>query len=199
MISHDALSFIINDWSKGSIIAEDLVVLEEHCKGKSVVELGTNIGTTTKFLATIAKYVCTIDVFENVNEIRTKEQRENYVNHFIANPHYYLQIKKYLEQETKSGSVHIIQADTVNASTLFADSAIDICFIDADHSYAGVTSDYNAWYSKVKKGGKFLFHDCNDLHPGVLKFTEQLSSDNRVNELTSNYNSSIRIFQKMDG
>ena len=37
--------------------------------------------------------------------------------------------------------------------------AIDLLFIDGDHSYDGVTSDLKAYLPKVKAGGTVLLHD----------------------------------------
>lgn len=39
------------------------------------------------------------------------------------------------------------------------DESIDICFIDADHGYTSVQSDFLAVESKIKKNGILWFHD----------------------------------------
>lgn len=39
------------------------------------------------------------------------------------------------------------------------DNSQDFIFIDGDHSYIGVISDFFAYSSKVKNGGYLLFHD----------------------------------------
>jgi hypothetical protein len=36
---------------------------------------------------------------------------------------------------------------------------IDFLFIDADHSYKGVSTDWNDWGVFVRKGGIIAFHD----------------------------------------
>ena len=39
------------------------------------------------------------------------------------------------------------------------EGSLDLCFIDADHTYEGVSKDILAYQSKVKKGGIFCGHD----------------------------------------
>src|SRR5258708_36301569 len=36
---------------------------------------------------------------------------------------------------------------------------IDMLFIDGDHSYPGIKSDFNLYFPKLKVGGVMLFHD----------------------------------------
>jgi methyltransferase family protein len=50
------------------------------------------------------------------------------------------------------------------------DEAIDVLFIDGDHSEEGVLADFAMWHPKVKDGGKVAFHDVRNLRsPGVSK------------------------------
>lgn len=39
---------------------------------------------------------------------------------------------------------------------------VDVLFIDGDHSYLGVKSDYTMYRTFVRKGGIIAFHDIND-------------------------------------
>jgi hypothetical protein len=43
---------------------------------------------------------------------------------------------------------------------------VDLLFIDGNHSYESVFSDYRNWYPKLNKGGIMAFHDY-----GVPKFS----------------------------
>lgn len=49
------------------------------------------------------------------------------------------------------------------------DTAIDVLFIDGDHSYEGCKGDIDAWSPFVKDGGVLLFHDADEGGPGVLR------------------------------
>ncbi len=48
---------------------------------------------------------------------------------------------------------------TEEASFHFPDQSIDIVYVDADHSYEGVTKDLELWTPKVKTGGIISGHD----------------------------------------
>lgn len=52
-----------------------------------------------------------------------------------------------------------IKLSSREAYKLFLDESIDFVFVDADHSYEGVTEDIKFWYPKVKRGGTMAGHD----------------------------------------
>ncbi len=45
------------------------------------------------------------------------------------------------------------------AAELIPDQSLDFCYIDADHSYNGVSEDIRLWYPKVRPGGLMGGHD----------------------------------------
>ena len=58
----------------------------------------------------------------------------------------------------------IHHAASLDAVKAFADVSLDFVFIDADHSYEGVSADIEAWRHKVKPGGLLSGHDY--VYPG---------------------------------
>lgn len=68
-------------------------------------------------------------------------------------------------------------------------------YLDGDHSYNGVKSDYDRFYPKVTKGGFILFHDSH-MNPdkyldyGVKRFINTLPSVHRI-DLPGTYGLSI--------
>jgi predicted O-methyltransferase YrrM len=56
------------------------------------------------------------------------------------------------------GQVVITRLRSVEAAASFADATLDWVYIDADHSYEGVSADLEAYFSAVKPGG-FLAGD----------------------------------------
>jgi hypothetical protein len=55
--------------------------------------------------------------------------------------------------------VRVIKEYTFDAVRRFPDEYFDYIFIDADHTYEGISKDLIDWYPKVKKGGVFCGHD----------------------------------------
>lgn len=53
-----------------------------------------------------------------------------------------------------------IRSDSSEAGRNWSTNDLDLVFIDADHSYAGVRADIEAWTPHVKVGGRVAFHDC---------------------------------------
>jgi hypothetical protein len=58
--------------------------------------------------------------------------------------------------------VHIIRDYSINAAKLIPDGSLDWVYIDANHAYAAVISDMDAWWPKLKSGGLFAGHDYGD-------------------------------------
>jgi predicted O-methyltransferase YrrM len=66
---------------------------------------------------------------------------------------------------TGDQSVHLIRADSHSPTTLdevrtiLGGRKVDLLFIDADHSYAGVKGDYERYSPLVRPGGVICVHD----------------------------------------
>lgn len=55
------------------------------------------------------------------------------------------------------------------------DKTIDILFIDGDHIYESVKSEYESFSPFVKKGGLILLHDTkHTIYPGPERFCKEL-------------------------
>jgi len=84
------------------------------------------------------------------------------------------------------GRVKIIREASVQAATFFEDETFDFVYIDADHTYEGVSEDIRAWYPKVKVGGIIGGHDyveatSNDgLEFGVIKAVTEFREEKGI-------------------
>jgi hypothetical protein len=67
-----------------------------------------------------------------------------------------------VEQDAR---VQLHQGLSHEVLAIFPDAYFDWVYIDADHSYAGVTRDANAAASKVKPGGFLVFNDFAHMDP----------------------------------
>ena len=52
-----------------------------------------------------------------------------------------------------------IKALSHEAADMFDDESVDVCFIDAGHSYEAVMNDIEAWLPKIKPNGIMAGHD----------------------------------------
>jgi predicted O-methyltransferase YrrM len=66
----------------------------------------------------------------------------------------------------RSGGTDMVEVMTGDAEVVaesVADGALDLVFIDSDHSYSMTRSHIAAWRKKVKRGGVICGHDCEGL------------------------------------
>jgi hypothetical protein len=83
--------------------------------------------------------------------------------------------KAFVRRTARFGKrVQPLQMDSVEAALHVKDASLDFVFIDADHSYAGVAADIDAWRCKVKPGGLLCGHDyLHPRFPGVAKAVDE--------------------------
>ena len=175
------VNLLIQRFSAGSVSLGDIEMLIHFAKDlDTVVELGTNIGTTSILLSAVAKKVYTADVFEKVDLIEDEEQRGVYAKSFGNNKHYYSTIIKKLHPF----NVDVSQCLSHQFAEAFLPQSVDMVFIDADHSYNGVKKDFESWFDRVKIGGVFAFHDCVKPFPVYEYKNEVLDYDKRLENVS---------------
>lgn len=76
----------------------------------------------------------------------------------------------------------IIKADSKEYYKEVADNSIDLLFIDGDHSYQGVSSDFNNWLPKMSSRGIIAMHDINNEYT-----TQNFYVNTFWNEIKSRY------------
>lgn len=60
------------------------------------------------------------------------------------------------------GRYEIVRALSNHAADRHPDGSLDFAYLDADHSYAGVMKDLQAWRPKIRPGGMLCGHDYLD-------------------------------------
>lgn len=75
-------------------------------------------------------------------------------------------------------TVFVVSLPSVEASKAWQSTSIELLFIDGDHSYDGVKSDYESWIPYVVKNGLIAFHDCNVA--GVKQLIDKLNDSGLV-------------------
>ena len=76
-----------------------------------------------------------------------------------------------------SDIVEILDMDTQAACEKITDESLDICFIDANHTYDSVKKDIQSYLPKVKPGGILCGHDCEGFELVGTFSKEDLNSD----------------------
>lgn len=95
------------------------------------------------------------------------------------------------EIQTISGDT---QSDKIfNKITETIETGVDLVFIDADHSYGGVKSDWMQYKEIVKPGGIIAFHDINEGNDNWVEMPELW------NELSESYETSEFVSEEQGG
>lgn len=164
-------------------IAEFIELINENIKPHiKVAEIGVFDGSTSNSALSIVghnngEYIC-IDWFKGTQHPGweaskghhsykpDKDVYEVFINNMKPNPFY--------------KNLKVIRKKSLDAVLEIPDEYLDICFIDADHSYKAVLKDIEAWFPKVKAGGIICGHDFDDhnfMRFGKTFTEEQLNMD----------------------
>lgn len=99
---------------------------------------------------------------------RREEGGRSYKEHDLNG--YYLTLEKTILDKGWEDRAFLARTTTTAAAENIADGTFDFVFIDADHTYEGVSADIDAWYPKIRNGGMLLGHDFNfEDFPGVVR------------------------------
>jgi hypothetical protein len=63
--------------------------------------------------------------------------------------------------------VRPVRGDSATAAAEFADESVDFVYVDAEHTFAGVSRDMDAWWPKLKPGGVMAGDDWCFKEPGT--------------------------------
>jgi predicted O-methyltransferase YrrM len=145
------------------------VYIKSH-NPKIVVEIGTKKGGSffiwARFLK--PKHLISIDLPGGIHGGGFPKQKIRFMKEFIS--------------DDKESNVSIILGDSQRHETLeklkllLNGEKIDFLFIDGDHRYEGVKSDFEMYKPLVKKGGLVAFHDIveTDYHHNLGCYVDQL-------------------------
>ena len=146
---------------EGFMYEQELQLLYDLCKDKIVAEIGSWLGKSSFAIASSAKELYCIDVWND----------KDY--NFIENPgvkkHYAVtrekvtgnMFEKFKENIKDFKNIRILQLPSWEAADKIPDNSLDIVFVDGDHSHGGVKKDIDRFYPKLKNEGMFVFHDYN--------------------------------------
>jgi hypothetical protein len=165
----------------GGMKKNELSCLYDICKDKKVLELGSYVGMSSYVIASIAKILHCVDIWDDsfTHLQHDTDQQSVYISHqdkiintmnlFTKNCIDFIQSQKIIIHKGKT-------CDLVN---MFEDENFDIIIIDADHSYEGVKNDYKNYCNKVNKNGMIIFHDYGAWQ-GVTNFCNEIINDQQI-------------------
>lgn len=142
---------------------------------KVAVDLGTMHGRSAVVFALACDRVHTFDCYDDLPDdcfADTLDPRR----YFMLGGH---SLKRSQELAARFGNITAEQSRTDQAGHSWRGGPVDVVFVDADHSESAVLSDVESWFPHMRRGSLFIFHDNNDIHPGVQSAIRRLFADSR--------------------
>lgn len=131
-----------------------LLDLLERDRPKVVVEIGTNSGGTLLLFCQVA------DSSATIVSIDIPWGKREFIGGY---PPWKVPLFEMFRREGQD--IHLVRANSQLSATvdelkeILGSRKIDFLFIDADHSYKGVSKDFALYSPLVRKGGVIAFHD----------------------------------------
>lgn len=151
--------------SIGDMLLEgEINAIQRLAAGRTqAVDLGTYCGLSAVVLSIPCKQVHTIDCYDDLPPDAFAD---------TLNPGRYMAMQDHSLAATQAlaarfGNITCEAARTDEAARTWKGGPVDVLFVDADHSEAGVMRDVTAWLPHLRAGSRIIFHDDNDIHPGV--------------------------------
>ena len=140
---------------------------------QTIVEIGVQFGSTTLRLCESAKFtngkVFGYDIFEQIgNYPDNPAVKKEAVEKRLLDAGIDESLFKITKVNTRSSEFDEILNQDIPGT-------IDFAFVDADHSYDGVMSDFFKVYSRMSNDGTIVLHDTFN-HVGVRKFVLDLQT-----------------------
>lgn len=138
------------------------------------VDLGTYKGRSAAVLSLACRKVHSVDCYRDI--------RDSFAD--TLKPDRYQDMQDHSFEENKKlaarlGNLTVENSRSSDAAENWKGDPVDVLFVDDDHSEKGVFSAVDSWLPKMNLGGIVIFHDDNDIHPGVQNAIMRLKSDAR--------------------
>lgn len=166
------------------VTSDELAVLLKHARdAKVIVEIGTFEGSTATAMAVVTSgVVFTVDIFPTGRMGICYGER---IAHLI-------------KRRCGLANLHILKGAGHDLAQTF-DRAVDLVFVDADHSYEGAKQDWADWTPKLRSGGIIALHDSRIARSapspmGSMKLYEEARQYEGFDELPGQ--GSLAVFRK---
>lgn len=170
-------------------------VLELMDNPKNYLEIGVHNGTSMSYaVSTTKKINCYgIDLFESSHD--TKYRPDNLQQDRTLNN---------IEKNNSSDSrIRLIKGDSTDKKThqflenMLRKEKIDLLFIDGNHTYDYIKSDFYNYEKYLRNGGFLIIDDYEPRYPGIVKFVSEI--ENRQDfKFVGVYKENDLILQKVE-
>ena len=142
---------------------------EQQDKFKSdLLEIGSWKGRSSVVIASVLKEdhrLWMIDHFRGKPSYKTKFKRR-------GEPWAYPEVLENVIKHKIQNNVIVLPLSSQLAANIGLNEKFCFIFIDGNHTYEGVSRDWQLWSPHLEIGGVCLFHDCH--YPPIQKFLEEL-------------------------
>jgi len=152
-------------------------------KPRSVLEIGTNLGGTLFVLCRLADPSATLISLDLPGGQ-------------FGGGYRWFQALLFQHFPSRGQRLHLIRDDShkfdvwERVAAILQDQKLDLLFIDGDHTYQGVRTDFEMYSPLVRAGGMIVFHDIvqhpADVKCGVSYFWNEIKIRYRHEEITEN-------------
>ena len=166
----------IKNTLKGRICHHNVVILNILTKLvdiKTYLEIGVHNGASMAYtISNNSNMKCIgVDLFENTisryshDSLQYNRTSDNILNINKSNRISLVKGNSFLEETIQK------------VDSILNEDQVDLLFIDGDHSYKGISNDFNNYKKFVKAGGLIVIDDFNSKYPDIIKFCNELESD----------------------
>lgn len=180
------VSILSNSW--GNIDGLEITFLStivSEIKPKIIFEFGTYNGFTTVHLSKNALEECiiyTIDLPQSntFNDMKRLSLTQGYDDIITAKMAKDLGIGYLFTQSGKFKNIIQLFGDTSTYNFSQWHKKVDLCFIDACHSYQYVKSDTENAFKMLSESGILVWHDFDIYHYDVFRYLNQMAKNKKL-------------------
>jgi len=182
----------------GGMSENELAYVYDLCINKNVLELGSMVGMSSYVIASVAKSLFCVDVWSNTWEHLEHDPKQQDVYKYFSGviPSIYESFKENCKIFIDSKKIKIYRGNTNKMVNKFLDKSFDVILFDADHSYKGISQDFDLYQNKLKNDGIIIFHDYGDsMWIEIKQFANEMVAKNVIKMIDQKER--IGVFQKL--
>jgi len=186
-------AFMSHFWPDGLLMDGERNELFRLAHGRrQAIDLGTFKGLSAVILGLACERCHTVDSYDDVMYgCVDSEYVQLYREHEQSEAENRMLFERF-------GNITLEHCATADAAESWTNGTVDVLFVDADHSVGGTLENVRAWWPKLTAGARIIFHDDNDIHPGVQQAIDMMQKELSVRRLElAPHSGSLAAFEKV--